>query len=239
LEETPRERTASRLIQAGLYRRNSIASYMLVKFFLVLVPPAIGLLAGLLGWVNLLHGLLAGIVLGLVGTILPSFWLDARKRSRQTQMRRALPDALDVIVTCVEAGLSLPAAIARVGRELQGAHPALAAEMTIVEREIQLGCSSGEAIKRFAQRYDLAELRSLASVILQAEKFGSSVTQALRVHAEELRRKRFQAAEEQAQKASVKLLLPTILFIFPALYVVLLGPAVFDIVKFMQELQAR
>ena len=236
---TSEERTTERLVQAGLYRRNSVAFYLTTKFVLALVPLGIGVLTGIMGWVTLLQGCAIGAVLGLLGALLPTFWLDAKKRARQTHMRKALPDALDVIVTCVEAGMSLSAAIARVGRELQTAHPMLATEMTIVEREIQLGLSTGEAIKRFGQRFDLAELRSLASVILQAEKFGSSITRALRVHAEEMRRKRFQAAEERAQKASVKLLIPTILFIFPALYVVLLGPAVFDIMAFMQKLGAR
>ncbi len=235
-EESSHERSTQRLIQAGIYRRNSVTFYLTIKLMMALVPPVIGVLAGVMGWVSLVHGLAIGAVLALVGTLAPSFWLDARKRGRQLRIRRALPDALDVIVTCVEAGLSLPSAIARVGKELRTAHPMLATEMLIVEREIQLGCSTGEAIGRFAQRFDLAELRSLSSVIVQAEKFGSSITRALRVHAEELRRKRFQAAEERAQKASVKLLIPTILFIFPALYVVLLGPAIFDIMEFLQKM---
>jgi tight adherence protein C len=141
-------------------------------------------------------------------------------------LRRALPDALDVIIICVEAGLSVQAAMAKVSRELSSVHPLLAAEMMICQREMQLGASAGEALNRLSQRFDLAEMRSLASVISQAERFGASIISALRVHAQTLREKRFQRAEELAQKASVKLVFPTIAFIFPALFVVLAGPAV-------------
>jgi tight adherence protein C len=192
----------------------------------------------MMGWLTLFQGILLGTLLGLIGAIAPSFWLDARKRGRQTSLRRALPDALDVVVVCVEAGLSVPAALSRVVKELRSAHPLLAAEMTIIEREIQMGRTTGEAFKRFAARFDLEELRSLASILLQAERFGASISSALRVHADGLRVKRFQLAEERAQKAAVKLLFPTIFCIFPALYVVLIGPAVFEIYAFLKSFDA-
>jgi tight adherence protein C len=148
-----------------------------------------------------------------------------------------MPDALDVIVVCLEGGLSLPGSIHRVSTELRTAHRTLAAEMTIVQREIQLGRSTGEALQRFANRFDVEELRSLASVILQAERFGASVIKALKVHADSLRLKRRQKAEEMAQKASVKLVFPTVLFIFPSLFVVLVGPAVFDIIGMFMKIR--
>jgi tight adherence protein C len=224
---------AQRLIQAGFYRRNSPSFYRMVRLCMAGVPVLLGFIFGVLRWVPLLPALFAGTVTGILATVLPGFWLDARKRGRQTSIRRALPDALDIIVVCVEAGLSVAAAMSRVARELRTAHPLLAMELSIVEREIQLGASSGTAIRRFADRFDLEELRTLASVIQQAERFGSSIAQALRVSAETLRQKRFQAAEEKAQKASVKLLFPTLFFIFPTLFVVLIGPAVFDIYGFL------
>jgi tight adherence protein C len=229
--------TALRLVQAGLYRRNAMAVFVAVKFGLALIPMCVGVMAGVMGWVTLMQGCFAGVVLGLLGTIMPSLWLDSAKRGRQMKLRRSLPDALDVIVVCIEAGLSMQASIARVARELRSAHPMLAAELLIVEREIQLGCTAGQALRRFADRFDLEELRSLASVILNAEKFGASIATALRIHSESLRLKRFQRAEEKAQTASAKLLFPTIVFIFPALYVVLLGPAVFDLMKFMKQMK--
>jgi tight adherence protein C len=154
-------------------------------------------------------------------------------------MRRALPDALDLLVICVEAGLSLPAALVRITKELRSAYPMLALEMMIVHREIQLGHTTGEALKRFGDRFDLEEVRSLASVIRQAERFGASIVNAIRVHAETLRHLRLEQARERAQKATVKLLFPTVLCIFPAMFVVILGPAVFDILELFDRLNLR
>jgi tight adherence protein C len=215
-----------RIVQAGLYKKGSIAVFTSIRVGLMILPIVMGVVIGQLGIVSPLLGLIYGVLAGVLGTIVPSFWLDYRKAQRQTQIRRALPDALDVIVTCVDAGLSLPAAISRVSKELRSTHPMLAVEMAICQREIQLGMSTGNALRRFSQRFDLEELRSLASVIQQAEKFGASITNALRVHADSLREKRFQRAEEMAQKAAVKIVFPTILCIFPALFIVLAGPAV-------------
>ncbi|PHS11677.1 MAG: secretion protein [Blastopirellula sp.] len=224
-----------RMIQAGLYRRNSMSFYIASKVLFASVPILIGIAAGVTGVASIPVGIGVGLVLSLVGTLVPSFWLDAMKRKRQQQISRALPDALDVIVVCLEAGLSLRAAISRVAKELKDAHPMLAAELIIADREIQLGHSAGEALKRFAARFDLESIRSLASVVIQAEKFGASIASALRVHAEDLRIKRFQHAEELAQKASVKLLFPTMFCIFPTLYVVLLGPAVMELTTFFEK----
>lgn len=228
--------TIGRLVQAGFYRRDSIAHFVMVKCGLTALSVLLGCCLGLVGAMPMKIGLLTGAVTGLFCTILPSFWLDALKRKRQNDLRRALPDALDLILVSVEAGLSLPAALLRVGRELRSAYALLASEMVIVEREIRLGYTAGEAIRRFSERFDLAELRSLAAVLQQAERFGASISQALRVHSEGLRTKRFQLAEEKAQKASVKLLVPTLLFIFPSLFVVIMGPAVFDLYAMLIQL---
>jgi tight adherence protein C len=227
--EEEKKSLGDRLVQAGLYKRNSVGFYVATQVILFVLPVAGSIAASSAGVITMRQALFLGAITGILGILVPSFWLDAQKRKRQTQLRRALPDALDVIVVCVEAGLSLPAAFARVSNELRTAHPMLAAEMIIVQREIQMGCSTGEALRRFADRFDLEELRSMSSVILQAEKFGASIVQALRVHAESLRIKRYQRAEERAQQAAVKLLIPTVFFIFPSLFVVLLGPAIFDI----------
>jgi tight adherence protein C len=147
-----------------------------------------------------------------------------------------MPDALDVIVVCVEGGLSLPASFARVSAELREAHPLLADEMSILQREVQLGRTTGEALREFADRFDVDELRSLASVVTQAERFGASIVNALRVHADTLRVKRHQNAEAMAQKAPVKLIFPTVLMIFPALYIVLMGPAAVQLLEMLENL---
>ncbi len=237
-DRDPASELTERVVQAGLYKRGAIAMYSTIRLLLMILPIVMGVVFGQLGFVSPIVGMIYGVIAGVFGTVVPSFWLDHRKSKRQTQIRRALPDALDIIVTCVDAGLSLPAAISRVSKELRSAHPMLAIEMAICQREIQLGATTGTALRRFSQRFDLEELRSLASVIQQAEKFGASITNALRVHAEGLREKRFQIAEERAQKAAVKIVFPTILCIFPALFIVLAGPAVTRIFV-MFELMAR
>jgi tight adherence protein C len=236
-DATSRQQIGERLVQAGLYKRNSMFFYLSVKAVLMLAPAGLGFMASSLGMMTLPMGLIVGAVVGMFGTVAPSFWLDSQKRKRQTQLRRALPDALDVIIICLEGGMSLPGAFSKITTELRTAHPMLAAEMAIVQREIQMGRSTGEALKQFANRFDVEELRSMASVVLQAEKFGASIVKALRVHADSLRIKRQQYAEEMAQKAAIKILFPTLFFIFPALFLVVLGPAVLQLMEVFKSMK--
>jgi tight adherence protein C len=193
------------------------------------VPATLGVLTGALHWAPLIYAVLYGLVGSAMGMILPGMWLDVRKKKRQIWLRRGLPDALDMIVICLKGGLSLQGAFQRVAGEIGMAHPALAEEMSINHREIQLGSTIGDAMRRFAERCDLDEIQSLASVVLQAEKLGASMVNALRVHAETLRLKRLQRAEELAHVAGTKMVFPTILCIFPAILLVVVGPAAFQI----------
>lgn len=220
-----RSQLRSRMVQAGLYRRHAMAVYLAFKLAIMIIPMFAGLMLAMVGFIPVTYGVLLGAVVGLTGILASSFFIKWRKSSRQTAIRRALPDALDVIVVCMDGGLSLSASLARVSSELHSAHPLLATEMSIVRREIQLGRTTGEALRQLAVRFDVDELRSLASVIVQSERFGASVAKALRIHADSLRQTRYQKAEAVAQKAPVKLIFPTVLFIFPALYIVLMGPA--------------
>ncbi len=235
-DESKLSRLRSRLRQAGLYRQHSTAVYVGTKCVLMVIPMVVGVLLSMVGLIAIIPGILFGAVVGLLGNVLPGLWLRRLKKGRQKNIRRALPDALDVIVVCLEGGLSLSSAFARVASELRTVHPLLADEMAIVRREIQLGRSTGEALKEFANRFDVAELRSMASVIIQAERYGASVVKALRVHADTLRLKRYQYAEAMAQKAPVKLIFPTVLCIFPALYTVLMGPAGVQLLEMLDNL---
>ncbi len=230
-DEGEKSQLRTRLTHAGFYGRQAMAIFLGTKLLLIIVPAAIGLFLGVTGVLPTTEAFLGGACLGIGGMIGPSFWLDGRKAKRQTSFRRSLPDALDLLVICLEGGLSLPGSLKRVGTELRTAHPVLALELNIVQREIQLGSSPGEALQKMGIRTDLEEIRSLASVITQSERYGASLVKSLRVHAETLRLKRQQRAEEMAQKAAVKILLPTLLFIFPAIFVVILGPAVFQILE--------
>jgi tight adherence protein C len=225
----------TRPIHAGLYSKQAMAVFLGAKLLLMVSPAIMGLVAGSLGLVPLRSSVLTGGCLGILGMIGPSFWLDFMKSKRQSSFRRAVPDALDVLVICLEGGLSLPGSIKRIAGELRTAHPELAKELKIVEREIQLGRSAGESLHQMGLRSDLEEVRTLASVITQAEKFGASLVKSLRVHADMLRLKRQQHAEEMAQKAAIKILFPTLLLIFPAIFVVILGPAVYQIVEVLDN----
>ncbi len=234
--EKDRTHLANRLVHAGLYSRQALAIFLGVKMLLALAAVLLGVLAGLSQVVSMTTGLCFGLIGGGLGMIGPSFWLDYRKKHRQTELRRALPDALDVIIICLEGGMSLPAALDRLVRESRLAHPLLGVELAIVQREIQLGCSTGEALQLFGVRCDLEEVRSLAAVVLQAERYGSSLAKAMKVHAESLRIKHMQRAEELAQKAVIKVLFPTtILFIFPALFLVILGPAAIQVKDILND----
>jgi len=235
-DPTERTRLQTRLTHAGLYSRQGMAVFLGVKMLLILGPGILGLAAGVLGLVSLQVGLITGCFVGIGGLLGPSFWLDWRKSARQTSFRRSLPDALDVLVICLEGGLSLAGALRRVAGELRSAHPLLAGELNIVQREVQLGRSEGEAMRQFADRTDLEEMRGLAAVISQAERFGAGLVKALRVHAETLRTKRIQYAEEMAQKAATKMLFPTVFCILPAIFIVILGPAVIQILEVFESI---
>src|SRR5690606_16938065 len=149
----------------------------------------------------------------------------------------SMPDALDLLVICMEAGLSLRAALQRVTTELEGVHPLLAFELKIVQREVQLGHALGDALRTLSLRTDLDDMRNLAAAIKNAERFGSSMVKTLRTFAETLRVRRQQKAEEMAQKAGTKILFPTLLFIFPAIFLIILGPAVIQLVDVMGNMR--
>jgi tight adherence protein C len=229
--EEQRSELQTRLIHAGYYGRQALVIFLGLKMLLTIGPAVIGLMAGMVGIIPISYGVIFGAILGITGMIGPSFWLDRRKSERQMAFRRALPDAMDVLVICLEGGLSLTGAIRRVASELRTAHAGLAMELQIVQREMQLGRTAGEALRQFAERCDLEEIRSLASVINQSERFGASLVKALRVHAETLRGKRLQMAETMAQKAAIKILFPTLIFIFPGIFLVILGPAVVQLIE--------
>jgi len=171
----------------------------------------------------------------LVGLLAPEAWLAAACRKRRRQLRDALPDALDMLVLCLEGGISLTGAVTRVTSELRSAHPILASEMEVLQREIQMGMTAGEAMQKFGERCDLDEMKVLASVLIQSERYGASVAKPLRIHADTSRQTRLQAAEEAAQKAAVKILFPTLLCIFPAIFIVILGPAAYQIANLFSQ----
>jgi tight adherence protein C len=167
----------------------------------------------------------------LVGYLIPDFWLTWKVRSRQRRLRRALPDALDLLVICVEAGLGLDQALMKVSQELRITHRELSDEFQLVNLEMRVGKTRIEALHELGRRTGLDDIKSLVAMLVQTERFGTSIAQSLRVYSDDMRIRRRQRAEEMSAKTSVKMVPPLVFFIFPALMVVILGPAVLTLMQ--------
>ena len=165
------------------------------------------------------------------GYYAPAYWLRRAIANRKDALQRAIPDALDLMVVCVEAGLGLDQAIGRVGEEVKRAHPELNDELNMLTLELRAGVARQEALRNLAHRTDLEELRNLVALLVQTDRFGTSIGQALRVHADSMRTTRRLKAEELAAKLPVKLLLPLIFFIFPSMFMVVIGPACIKMIR--------
>ena len=172
----------------------------------------------------------------MAGFILPDFWLGRQVKARQRLLRLALPDALDLLVICVEAGLGLDQALLYVSQELRIAHPELCEEFDLVNAEVHVGKTRMEALRSLATRTGVDDLQALVATLVQTDRFGTSVAQSLRIHSDDLRTKRRQRAEEMAAKTTVKMVFPLVFFIFPALFVVILGPAVITMLRVLGQL---
>ena len=221
---TPPE-TAQRLVRAGFDDASAVVLFGALR---VVAPASLAFLVPTLaeGVLDPMTGMAFGIG---VGVVLPMALLDRLVGRRQQALLRAIPDALDLLVVCLEAGVSLDAAMLRVSRELEVGHPAMAAEMTGVTRRVAAGLPREEALRGLHVRSGLDELRSLAAVMVQAERWGTALARVLRVHAEGVRTERRQKAEKAAQEASVKMIFPIVLFLLPAFFTVVLGPAILSI----------
>ena len=212
-----------RLTQAGYQSPAAPAVYWGVRIALPLLVLGVAMLV-LVPMLGRL-GLMGGVVAAGFGWLLPSFYVDSRISKRQSELRRALPDTLDLLVTTVEAGLGLNHAMVRVAQEISQLSPQMAKELTLVNLEIRAGKTREEALRGLGDRSGLDDLRSLATMLIQTDRFGTSVVQALRVHSDTMREKRRQRAEEAAAKTSVKILFPLLVCIFPAIFLVIIGPA--------------
>lgn len=228
-ENDERQKTHARLVQAGIYNPSALFFLSLAKITLVVAPLSIGLLVGWLGLINVRFGILWGAIASALGMLLPSLWLDGKIRRRHCMFRRTIADFLDLMIVCLEGGLSLQGTMQRVTDELQIAHPELAVELTTVQRDVALGATIDVALRRFADRTGFEGIRMLATCVRESQRYGTQLADALRVHADMLRGQRENAAEEQAQKAAVKILIPMLLLILPAIFVVLAGPAAIQI----------
>lgn len=230
------KRLTVRLVHAGFYGKNAIYFFQAARMTWILAALALGAGLGIAGIVPLRIGVVWGATIAVLGLVGPQVWINRRKAVRQTSILRSLPDSMDMVVVCLEAGLSLPASLVKVGQELMFAHPLMACELNLVIRGTELGQSNTEALRQFADRFDLDDLRRLAALVGEADRFGTTLAQAFRIFADGLRLQRAQSAEEMARKAAVKLLFPTILCIFPCLMIVVLGPSIAQILELLDSI---
>ncbi|MDF0675596.1 MAG: type II secretion system F family protein [Nitrospira sp.] len=230
-EET--KATRRLLVTAGYRSRKTpvffIGSKLLLAVVLVVLFTMIPV--KILGFPSTTTLLFYYVCLAACGYYAPLIWLKRVIADRQDALQRAIPDALDLMVVCVEAGLGLDQAIARVGAEVSQAHPALGDELNILSQELRTGVQRQAALRNLAHRTDLEEVRNLVALLVQTDRFGTSIGQALRVHADSMRTKRRLKAEELAAKLPVKLLFPLIFFIFPSMFIVTIGPACIRMVR--------
>jgi len=226
-------RIRNRFMQAGWRSAAAPSIFFGLKALLALLLPMLGLAFIQVFSLNLGGNMPAFVLLLLaaIGYYLPNIRLASRTAERKREIFEAFPDATDLIIVCIEAGLGTEAAIARAGQEMALRSQALSEELDLVGVELRMGASRERALKNFAARTGVDEVSMFVAMILQADRFGTSIGDALRVHAEELRIRRRLRAEEQAAKIPLKLLFPLIFGIFPALLLVLLGPAFIQIYR--------
>ncbi len=229
LKVNPRSTTDAvgmRILAAGLGRTLSPTSFLAIKGFVALLGIFFG---SLLGAGRGFGGLLMGAMfVGAVGFLAPDYYLTLKARGRKERVRADLPDALDLLAVSVEAGMGFDASLAKMNEHMDGP---LAEEFGLTLSEMRIGESRPEALKRLAERVDAQELSAFTRAIIQADQLGTSLGRILRVQAADARLRRQAAAEERAMKAPIKMLFPTVLFIFPAMFLVILGPAILNVQK--------
>jgi tight adherence protein C len=232
IPKSPKEmgRLRRRLAMAGYNEPAAVVIFALAQ----LATPVLFGLVTLIA-VGVGTGLVFALFAAAVGYLLPGLVLSRKVTLRKRQIREGLPDALDLFIVCVEAGCGLDQAIVKASDELGLTYPALAYELRLITTEIRAGKARVDAFRNFAARTKVDDVQSLVALLVQTDKFGTSLAQALRTHADSSRTKRRQEAEERAGKLGVKLVFPLVLFLFPALYIVILGPAVITFLRVFRQ----
>ncbi len=223
------------LVQAGYRRPGAVPAYIGSKVFLAILVPLVILSPGVFLGRGSPGFVVLAAALALLGWFIPNFWVAAKISKRKTEIRHALPDALDLMVVCVESGLGLNASILRVGQELRLTSPALSSELRLVNQEILAGKPRAEALRNLSRRTGVDDMKSLVAMLIQTDKLGTSIASSLRIQSDSLRTKRRHRAEEAARKVAVKLVFPLVLFIFPELLVVLIGPGIIRLLRALSQ----
>lgn len=226
------------LAQAGFRREGVAGLFVGVKVILAVLFGSITFLLATRFHLPQDQTVVATIGAAALGFYLPNIWLSQEGAKRREEITLALPDALDLMVVCVEAGQGLNAALITVGQEMKKHAPNLSMELRLISHEIRAGLSRTQALRNFASRTGVDEARALVAVLIQSDRLGTSIAQALRVHAQSMRTRRRQRAEEAARKTAIKLLFPLIFCIFPALLVVILAPAMIQVIRALTDTAA-
>jgi len=236
-----KELTGGRLLlnQAGIRAAGAHYAYLVVRWAFPLVLVVLAVVYGKVTGVASKSILLMVLVAGIAGFLLPDFMLRWKIRKRQEEITDSLPDALDLLVVCVEAGLGLNAAFIKITEEFQLSSPALSEEFDVVNREMVAGKPRQEALRALSERSGVEDVKSLVAMLIQTEKLGTSLAQSLRVHSDSLRLRRRQKAEETAAKTTIKLVFPLVFLMFPALFIVILGPGVIQIINILYPVAAK
>ena len=224
------EKLQKKLLQAGYRSPDAATAFRAIQIVLTLAGPTFAVTLCFILDSTLSNFLLWGVVGAALGFYLPKYILRKKTLRRQQRITWGLADAMDLMVVAVEAGLGLNAAINRVGEELKHIHPDLHTELEMVNLEIRVGQSREEALRNLAERTGVDDIRSFVALLVQADRFGSSIGKAVRVFAESLRTKRRQRAEQTAQKAALKLVFPLTIFLFPVIVLVILGAALLNLI---------
>ncbi len=221
------------LLKAGYRRPGAVPVYYGTRILMAVLLPVVVMIVNGTAYrfIPPRFDMPVAVLAAIIGYILPSVILDLKKARRKRRIFEGLPDALDLMVVCVEAGMGLDSAIHRVSEEIALDNKVVSDEFKIVGLELRAGKARADALRNLAIRSDLEDINSLVSLLIQTDRFGTSIVQSLTVHSDSMRTKRFQMAEEQAAKLPVKMVFPLIVFIFPALFVVIVGPAIISIIR--------
>lgn len=223
-EKEVRTRIHNQLRHAGIYAPGALNTFYGAKLGLTLLLPTLALLVVQLIRVPFATAMLVALAAGMVGYLLPTYWLNRAIKRRTTSLRRGLPDTLDLLVVCTEAGLGLSAAIQRVAQDLEISQPDLSGELKMYGMQTRAGMETRAALRDLEERSGVEEIRGLVTSLIQSMRFGTSIATTLRIYAAELRDKRTQEAEERAAKVSTKMIFPLVFCILPSFFVVAIGP---------------
>jgi tight adherence protein C len=235
--KTEEEMSSSRLkmTRAGYRSKTAVRTFHAIQFMLGILFLLIGVIyaivASATGEISTTKLVLAVIMPGAIGYYLPKYWIERRIQTRQGDIQNGFPDALDMLLVCVEAGQSLDQGIIRVSKELKSGYPPLAEEFEIVAQEVKAGKDKTSVLRAFAERTGVPDIASFVTVMIQSQTFGTSIAEALRVYASEMRDKRVMRAEEAANKLPTKMTLGTMMFTVPPLLIILVGPSVYDMLQ--------